>query len=334
MSEAVKGVFILTKAKKILITGATGFIGSHTCEKMLRDGFDVIGIDNLNEYYDVELKKYNLKLLREFANFSFFERDIIKFTDLVSIFRDESPTDIIHLAAQAGVRYSLSNPFIYQQVNVKGTLNLLELTRQFNIKNFVFSSSSSVYGNQKKVPFSEEDPVSRPISIYAATKQAGEALCFSYHHLYGININCLRFFTVYGPRGRPDMAPYIFTYKVLKGEKIKLFDDPSGIIKRDFTFISDIVEGIAKALKYQGGFEIFNLGYGKPIKLMEFLTILEDLCGKKAVYEYEPRQPGDVDITYADVSKAKRILGFHPKTSVEDGLSKYLAWFKPYYGFS
>lgn len=330
----IRGLIILTHTKQILITGAAGFIGSHTCEKMLQNGFNVIGIDNLNDYYDLNLKRYNLKLLKKYENFQFFEIDVVNFDKLRSIFKNHTIIDIIHLAAQAGVRYSLKNPFIYQKVNVQGTLNLLELARKTNCKNFEFISSSSVYGNQKKIPFSEEDPISRPISVYAATKQAGEALCFSYHHLYDINVNCLRLFTVYGPRGRPDMSPFIFTHKILKEEKIQLFDDPVGVIKRDYTFISDIVEGIIKAFEYKGGFQIFNLGYGKPIKLMDFLSILEKVTGNNAKFEYSTRQPGDVDITYADISKAAKELGYKPKVSVEEGLRKYVSWFKQYYRIS
>ena len=317
--------------KEFLITGAAGFIGSHTCEKMLLEGYKIIGIDNLNDYYNLELKKYNLEVLKKFDNFFFYERSIKEFDSLQPIFDNHSINTIIHLAAQAGVRYSLINPFVYQEINIGGTLNLLELSRQFNCRNFVFGSSSSVYGNQKKVPFSENDQINRPVSIYAATKQAGEALCYSYHHLYNINVNCLRFFTVYGPRGRPDMSPHIFTTKLLKGEPITLFDDPQGMIKRDFTYISDIVEGIVKAAGFKGGFEIFNLGYGSPIKLMEFLSILEELTGILAKIEYSDRQPGDVDITYADISKAKKLLNFQPKVGVKEGLKNYLKWYKQYY---
>ncbi|MFX0170789.1 MAG: GDP-mannose 4,6-dehydratase [Candidatus Hodarchaeota archaeon] len=318
----------------VLITGAAGFIGSHTCERMLQEGFYIVGIDNINDYYDVKLKRDNIKLLKEYDHFEFIEADIINYDELNSIFTKHSFNNIIHIAAQAGVRYSLENPFIYQEVNVGGTLNLLELARYHSCDNFIFASSSSVYGNQKKVPFSEDDPISKPISIYASTKLAGEALCYSYHHLYDININCLRFFTVYGPRGRPDMSPHIFTSKILQGLIIELYDDPSGTIKRDFTFIDDIVEGIIKAFKYKGGFEIFNLGFGKPIGLKYFLSILEDYIGKKAKLEYHPRQPGDVDITYADTSKAKQILGFEPKINVEEGIREYVSWFKQYYNFS
>ncbi|MFW9997796.1 MAG: GDP-mannose 4,6-dehydratase [Candidatus Odinarchaeota archaeon] len=314
-----------------VITGAAGFIGSHTCEKMLNNGYRVLGIDNLNDYYDPLLKQHNLNSLKRFDNFKFIQADICDYNALFELFQDHSLDTIIHLAAQAGVRYSIENPFIYQQVNVGGTLNLLELARHFNIKNFVFASSSSVYGNQQKVPFSEDTPFLRPVSIYAATKQAGETLCYSYHHLYGININCLRLFTVYGPAGRPDMSPHIFTKKVLKEETIQLFDDSLGAIKRDFTYVSDIVDGILKASDHHSGFQIFNLGHGSPIKLRDFLGIIEELTGKTATIEHTHCQPGDVAVTYADITKAKKQLGFQSKVSIREGLERFVDWFVKYY---
>lgn len=324
-------VFLLTNTEKILITGAAGFIGSHTCEKMLQEGYQIIGIDNLNDYYDLELKKYNLNLLNKFPNFHFHKLDIRNFNQLQLLFKKQSFYKIIHLAAQAGVRYSSENHFIYQNVNVGGTLNLLELAHRFKCTNFIFTSSSSVYGNQQKVPFSEDDPLSRPVSIYAATKQAGEALCYPYHHFYGININCVRLFTAYGPRGRPDMAPHIFTSKVLKNQKVKLFDKSPSQLSRDFTFISDIVDGIVKTHEYEAGFQIFNLGYGEPIRTVEFLAILEELTGKTAQIDYVGRQLGDMEITYADISKAKKELGFQPKINPKKGLEIYLDWFLQYF---
>lgn len=316
-----------------MITGVAGFIGSHTCEKLLQEGYRVLGIDNLNDYYNPQLKKNNLKILRKFPNFHFFQEDIREFDNLSLLFQKHSISTVIHLAAQAGIRYSAINPFVYQHVNVGGTLNLLELAHQFGCTNFLFASSSSVYGNQKKIPFSEEDPTIHPISVYAATKQAGEALCYTYHHLYNLNINCLRLFTVYGPRGRPDMSPHIFTEKLLKKEKIQIFDTPEGITKRDFSFISDIVGGIVKVIDFQRGFQIFNIGYGLPIKLMDFLAILEELTGIKAEVEYVERQPGDVDITHADISKTKKILGYKPEVAINEGLEMFVRWFKEYYGY-
>lgn len=323
----------MTEIGRILVTGAAGFIGSHTCEKILQEGHNVVGLDNLNDYYSLKLKKYNLELLKKFENFKFIKADIREIDALLLIFKKHSFSDIIHFAAQAGIRYSLENPFLYQQVNVGGTLNLLELAHQFNCKNFIFASSSSVYGNQQKVPFSEDDTVTCPISVYASTKQAGEALCYTYHHLYSININCLRFFTVYGPRGRPDMAPHIFTSRILQGKKIKLFDNNPSTISRDFTFVSDIVDGIARTFKYNSGFEIINLGYGDPIKVIDFLSIIEELSGKTAKIEFIGQKPYDVRTTYADISKAKRKLGFKPRVGINEGLEKFFNWFKEYYRF-
>jgi UDP-glucuronate 4-epimerase len=321
----------LKNPELILVTGVAGFIGFHTCNKLLLDGYEVLGIDNLNDYYDPALKEHNVNSLQYYSNFKFVQADIRDYGILLSLFRNQQIGAIFHLAAQVGVRYSLENPFVYHQVNVGGTLNLLEVCHHFNVRNFTYASSSSVYGNQQKVPFSEEDTISKPVSIYAATKQAGEALCYIYHHLYDIIINCLRFFTVYGPHGRPDMSPHVFTEKILNEEKIVLFDNPSGTIKRDYTYISDIVDGITKALAYEDGFQVFNLGHGSPIKLMDFINILEEITGKTALVKHGPRQPGDVDITYADISKAKQLLGYQPEINVRDGLEKYVNWFIDFY---
>jgi len=324
----------LVKSEKILITGVAGFIGSNTCEKLLQEGSQIVGIDNINDYYDVKLKRNNLKMLKAYDNFEFHEVDIRNIDELSYLFEKYAISGVIHLAAQAGVRYSLKNPFLYQETNVGGTLNLLETVRRNKCTNFVFASSSSVYGNQGKVPFSENDSISCPISIYAATKQAGEALCYTYNHLFNININCLRFFTVYGPRGRPDMAPHIFTTKVLEKRIIKIYDNNPCKMKRDFTYISDIVEGICRAFKYQGGFQIFNLGYGSPIKTMDFLSLLEEITGKEAEIEYIGPQPGDVRITYADCSKARSLLKFKPKIGIKKGLEQYLKWYQSYFRHS
>lgn len=324
----------MKNSEKILITGAAGFIGSNACEKMLRDGFQIVGIDNVNDYYDVKLKQYNLNLLTKYDNFIFHKIDIRNYEKLSVIFNKYSFDGVIHLAAQAGVRYSLKNPTLYQETNVGGTLNLLEMARRNKCTNFVFASSSSVYGNRTKVPFSESDSISQPISIYAATKQAGEALCYAYNHLYNININCLRFFTVYGPRGRPDMAPHIFTTKILNKETIKLYDKKPCTLGRDFTYVSDIVEGIQKTLNYQGGFQIFNLGYGSPSKVTDFLTLLEELIGHKTGIEFIGNQLGDVKVTYADCCKAKSLLDFKPRVGIRKGLELYFDWYKSYYRYS
>ncbi len=315
----------------ILLTGAAGFIGSHTCERLLQEDHQIIGIDNLNNYYDHQLKHYNLKHLQKYNNFQFYKEDISNYNSLKSLFKKYDISRVIHLAAQAGVRYSLENPFIYQKSNVEGTLNLLELCRQKEIANIIFASSSSVYGDRNKVPFKEGEYVDKPVSIYAATKLAGEALCFTYSHLYDFNINCLRFFTVYGPRGRPDMAPHKFVYNILTRKTIKYYDVPTGQIARDFTYIDDIIDGIMLSLTYWKGFEIFNLGFGNPFRTIDFIRIIEDLTGLKAQIEFIGRQPGDVAITYADTTKAKTLLGFEAHTSVKEGMRKYLEWFKGYY---
>jgi len=251
--------------------------------------------------------------------------------DLQTVFRNGEFKGIIHLAAQAGVLFSLKNPFLYQKTNIEGTLNILELCRLNSVKNMIFASSSSVYGDRKEVPFKEEAPIDQPISLYAATKQAGEALCYTYSHLYDFKINCLRFFTVYGPRGRPDMAPHKFTHAILTNKPIKYYDTSTSQIARDFTYIDDIIEGIMLSLTYWKGFEIFNLGFGSPLRTIDFIRTIEELTGIKAQIEFVGRQPGDVAVTYADTSKAKQLLGFSPHTSVKEGMKKYLEWFRDYY---
>ena len=321
----------MTKNNKILVTGAAGFIGSHTCQKLLDLEYNVVGIDNLNDYYDHQLKEYNLSILNMDPNFRFYHVDICNIADLQTVFRNGEFKGIIHLAAQAGVLFSLKNPFLYQKTNIEGTLNILELCRLNSVKNMIFASSSSVYGDRKEVPFKEEAPIDQPISLYAATKQAGEALCYTYSHLYDFKINCLRFFTVYGPRGRPDMAPHKFTHAILTNKPIKYYDTSTSQIARDFTYIDDIIEGIMLSLTYWKGFEIFNLGFGSPLRTIDFIRTIEELTGIKAQIEFVGRQPGDVAVTYADTSKAKQLLGFSPHTSVKEGMKKYLEWFRDYY---
>lgn len=315
----------------ILITGCAGFIGSHTTHALLKNGYNVIGIDDLNDFYNPEWKKQNLAKFQNETNFTYHRLDITNQEKTAEVFsqaqeKDQSITKIVHLAARAGVRPSIKDPLLYQEVNVKGTLNLLELARRFQVPQFVFASSSSVYGNQTKVPFSETDPVNEPVSPYAATKKAGEMLCYAYAHLYGIKTSCLRFFTVYGPKGRPDMAPYLFTEAVLQGKPIKKFGD--GTTRRDYTYIDDIVEGIVAAVEQPFEFEIFNLGNNQPVTLNEFIAEVEAATGKKAIIQQEPMQPGDVEQTYADITKAKKMLGFEPKTSLKQGLKKFVEWYK------
>jgi UDP-glucuronate 4-epimerase len=314
------------KQKIILVTGCAGFIGSHVAENLLKRGDTVIGVDEVNDYYNLRQKEANLKILKEFDNFIFYKQDLADFEELKKVFDNHSPEYVAHLGARAGVRPSIENPFIYEHSNIKATLNLLELAKDFKIQNFVLTSSSSVYGNQKKIPFSETDSVDLPISPYAATKKSTELLGYTYHHLYGLNVNVIRPFTIYGPRGRPDMAPFIFVSKVSKGESIKKFGD--GSTKRDYTFVLDFVKGFISALDTQLGYEIFNLGNNTPVDLNEFIETVEKVTGKKAIIEKIGMQPGDVEITYADISKAKKLLDYEPKTNIEEGLREFYNWYR------
>jgi len=313
----------------ILLTGSAGFIGFHTSKKLLERGDRVIGVDNFNEYYDVSLKNSRNSILEKYPNYSVYRVDIVDKEKLFSIIEKEKPDKVVNLAAQAGVRYSLENPFVYVQSNVVGFLNILEACRQFKIKHLVYASSSSVYGNNKKIPFSESDRVDEPISLYASTKKFNEEMAFTYHHLYGLNVTGLRFFTVYGPYGRPDMAFFSFTKSILSGEGIKVFNQ--GKMKRDFTFVSDIVDGIILALDKNCSCEIFNLAKGDSENLLDFIEEIEKNCGKKAKKEFLPLQPGDVVNTSADISKAKKILGYNPQVEIADGVKKFVEWYKEYY---
>ncbi len=315
----------------LLVTGCAGFIGSHTTQALLKKGYNVIGVDNLNDYYNPDWKKQNLAKFKDETNFTFHCLDITDQASLEKLFKQASEeknpiSKIIHFAARAGMRISIKQPLLYSKVNIEGTLNLLELARQFEVPHFIFASSSSVYGNQKKVPFSETDPVNQPVSPYSATKKAGEMLCHTYAHLYGINTSCLRFFTVYGPAGRPDMAPYLFTEAILKNKPIKKFGD--GSTRRDYTYIDDIVNGVVSAVEHLFPFEIFNLGNNHPVSLNEFIAEIENATGKKAVIQQEPMQAGDVKQTYAGIDKAKKMLGFEPKTSLKEGLKRFVKWYK------
>ncbi len=308
--------------KKILLTGGAGFIGSHVLDELLKRGAGVVVIDDFNDFYNPEFKEQNLAGRK----CDLRRGDITDFKFLEKIFETEKFDCVVHMAARAGVRPSIANPLLYQKVNVGGTANLLELCRINSIKKFVFASSSSVYGNQEKIPFSESDSVEEPISPYAATKHAAEVLVHTYHHLFGIKSTILRFFTVYGERGRPDMAPYLFTGKILRGEPIQKFGD--GSTKRDYTYISDIVDGVIKAIEKDLEFEIINLGNNNPISLNEFISTIEELTGKKAVIENSPVQTGDVNQTCADISKAKILLDWQPKTSFKDGMRRFIDWYK------
>ncbi|MFH0818680.1 MAG: GDP-mannose 4,6-dehydratase [Patescibacteria group bacterium] len=313
----------------ILITGSAGFIGFHTAKKLLERGDNVIGIDNFNDYYDVSLKEARNKILETFPNFKLYRLDFSDLKRLEQVFKSEKIEKICHLGAQAGVRYSLENPHAYEITNISGTLNLLEMARNYKIKDFVFASSSSVYGDNKKVPFSESDNVDNPISIYAATKKADELMAYTYHHLYGLNCTGLRFFTVYGPWGRPDMALFKFIKLITAGKEIPVYGN--GQHKRDFTYIEDIISGVLSAIDNPFGYEIINLGNNQPITLKYFIEIIEKELNQKASKKMLPKQPGDVDETYADIIKAKKLLNYEPKTSIEDGVKKFIEWYKEYY---
>lgn len=310
----------------VLVTGGAGFIGSHTCDALLARGDEVVCVDNFNDYYDPEVKKANIAGCIEHQGFRFYTADILNQETLQQICLENDIGGIIHLAARAGISPSLDDPNIYHEVNIRGTLNILELARQREIQNLVFGSSSSVYGGNTKVPFAETDKTDRPISPYAATKKAGELLCHTYHHLYGIDISCLRFFTVYGPRGRPDMAPYIFTRAIAEGSTISRFGD--GTSSRDYTYIDDIVAGVIAALDADHDFEIFNLGNSEPVELNEFIRVIEEVVGRDARIRQLPEQPGDVSITYADITKAKEMLGYDPQTGIKEGMQRFYDWYK------
>jgi len=314
------------KEKKVLVTGGAGFIGSHLAKKLMDLGHQVIIVDNFSPYYDPKLKEERISKLLSGYNFKLYREDIRELDSLEKIFLENQIDAICHLAAQAGVRHSFKNPFIYQETNVKGTLNLLELAKRFDIKRFIFSSSSSVYGDSKKIPFSEKDPVLRQISIYGATKRAAESLIFTYHHLYKIPATILRYFSVYGPFWRPDLALCKFAEAIFNNEPIDVYN--FGKMKRDFTYVDDIVEGTISALEKNFPFEIFNLGNNHPIELEYFIESIEKLLGKKAEKNLLPLQPGDVVSNWADISKAQRMLAYHPRVPFEEGLEKTIKWFK------
>ncbi len=315
--------------RTILVTGAAGFIGFHVAKRLLERGDTVVGVDNLNPYYDVQMKEGRLAILRNFGRFSFYREDIQDFDAMQRIFQKHEPGVICNLAAQAGVRYSLKDPFSYQKSNLEGFLNLLELARAQGVENFVYASSSSVYGNNKKMPFSVEDRVDTPVSLYAATKKANELMAHAYSHLYGIPCTGLRYFTVYGPWGRPDMALFLFTDAILNNRSINVYN--YGKMKRDFTYIDDIADGTLAALDRPVPYEIFNLGNSNSVELMDFIGALEEELGKKAEKNMMPIQPGDVPETSADIEKTRKLLGFSPKTPVKVGIRNFVAWYREYF---
>ncbi len=319
-----------TIKRTFLVTGAAGFIGFHVARRLLERGDRVVGIDNLNPYYDVHLKKARLQILNKNEDFLFYQKDIQDFDAMREIFESHSPRVICNLAAQAGVRHSLKDPFSYQKSNLEGFLNLLELARAHGVENFVYASSSSVYGDNKKVPFSVEDRVDTPVSLYAATKKANELMAYAYSHLYGIPCTGLRYFTVYGPWGRPDMALFLFTEAILKRRPINVYN--FGKMRRDFTYIDDIAEGTLKALDRPVPYDLFNLGNSNSVELMDFIRTLEKELGREAEKNMMPIQPGDVPETSADIEKSRVVLGFKPETSIEEGIRNFVAWYREYYG--
>jgi UDP-glucuronate 4-epimerase len=312
---------------RVLVTGAAGFIGSHLCERLLKEGHAVVGLDNFNAYYSPKIKKTNAQILKKYPLFKLIKGEILNEKLLSKIFKQNKFDQVVHLAARAGVRPSLENPKLYADVNIRGTLNLLtEIQKQKsqnqNIR-FIFASSSSVYGNSPKVPFSEKDNVDKPISPYAATKKAAELICYNFHHLYNIGTACLRFFTVYGPRQRPEMGIALFTQSILKGQPITMFGN--GATSRDYTYIDDIVDGIVRVMKLKKlQFEIFNLGNSHPISLKKLIELIEKAAGKKAQLIKKPMQAGDVERTFADIRHSQKKLGYQPRTSIQDGIKKYV----------
>ncbi len=312
----------------MLVTGGAGFIGSHLCESLLRAEHHMICFDNFDNFYDPNIKIKNVEGIRKkFPDrFELITGDIRNPEHLQEVFKKNRIDLIIHLAARAGVRPSIAQPLLYQDVNIRGTIILLEVCKEYGVKDFIFASSSSVYGESQRVPFSEEDLNLQPISPYGVTKRAGELLCYSYHHLHGMNIACLRIFTAYGPRQRPEMAIHKFTRLVDRGEIIPMYGDGSS--QRDYTYIDDLIEGIQAVIQRHRGFEIYNLGESQTTSLKELIGLIEEALGKKAKVEMLEPQPGDVSITYADITKAKRMLGYQPKVNMEEGIKRFIEWYK------
>lgn len=332
---------------KILVTGAAGFIGFHLSKKLADSGWDVIGLDNINDYYDVKLKLDRLENLKPYSNFKLFKLELAERETIRDFFKNEKFDFVVHLAAQAGVRYSLQNPYAYIDSNISGFLNLLEGCRHNPVKHLIYASSSSVYGANTKMPFSVHDNVDHPVSLYAATKKANELMAHTYSNLYKIPTTGLRFFTVYGPWGRPDMALFIFTNKIVQGKPIDVYNN--GKMRRDFTYINDIVDGIVKLIPiipepnpvWNGAnpdsatsfapYKLFNIGNNQPVELLRFIQIIEEKLGRKAIKNLMPMQPGDVPETYADVDDLIKAAGFKPNTPIEEGIERFVEWFKNYY---
>jgi len=331
----------------IFVTGAAGFIGFHVSKRLLERGDEVVGIDNLNDYYDPALKHARLDILRKFERFEFVHADIADRAAIEELFARHKPQRVVHLAAQAGVRYSLTNPHAYTESNITGFLNILEGCRHHAVEHLVYASSSSVYGANTKQPFSEHDNIDHPVSLYAATKKANELMAHTYAHLFGVASTGLRFFTVYGPWGRPDMALFRFTRGILAGEPIPVFNE--GRMIRDFTFIDDIVEGVVRVLDQRAEpdpawsgdepdparsyapYRVFNIGNNRPVLLLDYIAALEEALGRKATLDLLPMQPGDVVSTRADVSELEKAVGFHPSVTIGEGIARFVTWYKDYF---
>lgn len=331
----------------VLITGAAGFVGYHLSKKLCESNYNVVGLDNLNDYYDVNLKLARLEELKHYTNFNFTKIDLVDRNKLFELFKSNKFDYVINLAAQAGVRYSIENPYAYIDSNIVGFINVLEACRNNPVRHLIYASSSSVYGANVKQPFSEDDNVDHPVSLYAATKKSNELMAHTYSNLYGIPTTGLRFFTVYGTYGRPDMAYFSFTKNIIEGKPIKVFNN--GDLERDFTYIDDIVEGIFRLLDKEpqqlsnwdrekaqpstsfAPYRVFNIGNNKPVKLIEFINTLEEAIGKKAVKEFLPMQPGDVYSTYADIKYLNDLVNYKPSTNIKDGLNNFVDWYKSFY---
>jgi UDP-glucuronate 4-epimerase len=311
---------------RLLVTGGAGFIGSHLCESLVQGQHRTVCLDDFNDYYHPLIKRNNIRGLLQNPRFRLIEADILDEVKLDALFSEESFDTVVHLAARAGVRPSIQDPKLYQRVNIEGSLKILEACVRHRVRKIVLASSSSVYGSNAKVPFSEEDPVDHPVSPYAATKKACELIAYTYHHLHGIAATCLRFFTVYGPRQRPDMAIHRFTRNILEGRPISVFGDGSS--RRDYTYIMDIIQGLLKSIEFCRDYHIYNLGESNTVTLADLIRMIEQAAGKKAVIERMADQPGDVPITYADISRARKELGYAPSVSIDKGIVEFVRWFK------
>ncbi len=313
----------------ILVTGAAGFIGFHVSRALLEMGYPVVGVDNLNPYYDPDLKAARLEILKRYPGFSFYKVDCSNYYEVLKIAQREGINRICHLAAQAGVRYSLKDPFSYTKSNIDGFLSILEVAREIGVENLVYASSSSVYGKNSQIPYSVEQKSDQPVSLYGATKKANELMAHAYHHLFSIPCIGLRYFTVYGPWGRPDMALFLFVEAMLRGRPIKIYN--YGKMKRDFTYIDDIVKGTIACIQRPMGFEVLNLGNSNSVDLMEFVSIIEEELGIEAKKEFLPLQPGDVLETKADITRSRELIGFEPSTDLRTGIRNFIQWYKWYY---